>query len=298
MSDDRATSPLRAWGAVAWGTVRRILDDQITTVAAGVAFFVLLASFPGLAAVVSLVGLFVEPGRVDALLAAGTDVLPEGSAQVISRQINRLADAANSPDRRRALSLTPYIGFAILLWSTNKGTKALFRALNTIYEQEERRGLLMFTLVTLGFTLGTVIFLVFVVVVIVALPFMLTFLGLGDAVTRMVALLRWPVLLVVVGGAFALIYRYGPSRERQRAGWSAIALGSALAAILWLAISMLFSWYVSVFGGFAEIYGSLAAVIGFLIWIWLSVIAMLVGAEFAATVSAKGLVGTGEEHRR
>jgi membrane protein len=277
------TSALHVWAAIIWRSLRRTLDDQVTTIAAGIAFFVLLATFPGLAAVISLVGLFAEPDRVHALLAAAPDVLPERTAQFIARQIDRLAAASLDS---RALSLTPYVGFALLIWSTNKGTKALFRGLNMIYGQEERRGFLAFTLLTLGFTLGAIVFLVFAVGVVVILPFALALVGLDEDQRRMLALLRWPLLLVVVGGVAAVIYRFGPSRDWKSAGWRAVAAGSALAATLWLGGSMLFSWYISTFGGFAELYGSLAAVIGFLVWIWLSVTAVLVGAEFAAVIAA------------
>lgn len=104
--------------------------------------------------------------------------------------------------------------------------------------------------------------------------------------TRLVDLLRWPVLVLVVAGVIAIVYRYGPSRAGGRDSWPAIAASSALAATLWLGGSMLFSWYVSVFGGFIELYGSLAAVMGFLVWIWLSLIAVLLGAELEAAIIA------------
>ena len=254
--------------------------------AASVAFFTLLAIFPGIAAVVSLVGLFADPVRVQELLAAVPDLLPPGTEQIITRQIRRLSDAASATENRRALSLTPYFGFAILLWSINKATKALFGALNSIRGVEEERGLVLFTVVTLAFTLGTVVFLVFAVGFVLVLPITLAMLGLGETVTRLVDLLRWPVLLLVVGGVLAIVYRFGPSRAGGRDAWPAIAASSALAAALWLGGSMLFSWYVSAFGGFIELYGSLAAVMGFLVWIWLSLIAVLVGAELEAAIIA------------
>jgi len=278
------------WTAIGLRTVRGSWHDEIGTVAAGVAFFTLLAIFPGITAVVSLVGLFADPARVQELLAAAPDLLPPGTAQIIARQVRRLSDAASAAENRRALSLTPYIGFAILLWSMNKATKALFRAMNAIHGLEETRGLLVFTIATLAFTLGTVVFLVFAVGFVIVLPIALSLPGLGATETRAIDLLRWPVLLLVVAAVLAIIYRYGPSRARRRGAWPAIAVGSALAAVLWLGGSMLFSWYVSTFGGFVELYGSLAAVMGFLVWIWLSLIAVLVGAEVeAAIMSCSGM---------
>ncbi len=272
------------WTTIGARTVRGSWHDEIGTVAAGVAFFTLLAIFPGIAAVVSLVGLFADPARVQELLNTASDLLPPGTAQIIARQVRRLGDAASAAENRRALSLTPYIGFAILLWSMNKATKALFRAMNAIHGLEETRGFLVFTVATLAFTLGTVVFLVFAVGIGIVLPMAL-------AETRAIDLLRWPVLLLVVAAVLAIIYRYGPSRARHRGAWPAIAVGSAFAAVLWLGGSMLFSWYVSAFGGFVELYGSLAAVMGLLIWIWLSLIAVLVGAEIEAAIVGCGGMG-------
>lgn len=128
------------WMKIARCTASRSLSDGIGTVAAGVAFFTLLAVFPGIAAVVSLVGLFADPLRVHELLTATPDLLPPGTAQIIARQVKRLSDAASAAENRRALSLTPYIGFTILLWSINKATKALFGALNGIRGVDEERG--------------------------------------------------------------------------------------------------------------------------------------------------------------
>ena len=252
------------------------------------AFFVLLAIFPGLAAIVSLVGLFADPIRVDALLAALSQVLPESATAILARQITRLADAAKQTQSRRALSVTPYIGFLALLWSTNKGTKALFRALNSISGQEEKRSFLTFTLVSLAFTFGSLAFLAFAVGAVVVLPIIASVLELGETQIRALNLLRWPVLFVVVTGVIAVIYRYGPSTQRQNAGWRSIVAGSSVAALLWLAGSILFSWYFETFGSFTELYGSLSAVIGFLVWIWLSLIAVLVGAEINAAAAQCG----------
>jgi len=262
------------------------MDDEVGSVAAGVAFFVLLATFPGLAAVVSLVGLFADPSRVDALLGTASQVLPASSTEVIARHVNRFVSAAKSTENPRALSFTPFFGFAMLLWSTNKGTKALFRALNAIYGQEERRGFLVFTLLTLSVTLGSLVFVVFAIGAVVVLPMIVDVLGFPETEARLLDVLRWPVLLFVVAGVLAVIFRYGPSGGRKNANWRSIVAGSLCAAVLWLAGSFLFSLYVTTLGSFTELYGSLSAVIGFLVWIWLSIIAVLVGAELDAAIAS------------
>ncbi|MEO7436425.1 MAG: YihY/virulence factor BrkB family protein [Candidatus Binatia bacterium] len=264
---------------------RGIADHEVTTAAASVSFFVLLAVFPGLAAVTSLVGMFADPEKVDGLLSTLSGVIPEGSAQFLSRQIGRLARTGGADGNRRALAVAPILGFAVLLWSANRGTKALFHALNLIQGQEERRGFLKSTLVTLTFTIGGIVFLALTVAVVVVLPLVLEVAMPGDSRARWLGVLRWPVLLVVISGVLAVIYRFGPSREHVR--WSPIAFGSGLGALLWIGGSLLFSWYVSTFGGLTEVYGSLSAVIGFMVWIWLSVIAVLFGAELEVAAARR-----------
>ena len=119
-----------------------------------------------------------------------------------------------------------------------------------------------------------------VVTLIVVLPIAFGYLGLAQITERVVSMARWPVLFLVVTFALALIYRYGPSREKPQ--WRWISWGSALAAAVWLGASILFSWYAANFGSYNKTYGSLGAVIGFMIWIWLSTIVVLIGAEIDA----------------
>jgi membrane protein len=116
----------------------------------------------------------------------------------------------------------------------------------------------------------------------VVLPILLDFIGLGGRTEWLLSLARWPVLLIGVVFGLALLYRYGPSRDR--AEWKWVTPGGILAAVLWLAGSMLFSWYVANFGSYNETYGSLGAVIGFMTWIWLSSVVVLLGAEINAEV--------------
>lgn len=261
---------------------RRLIDDQITTVAASVAFFVILAVFPGLAAVIAIVSTFADPDKVDGLLSALSGVIPSESVEFLKRHVGRLS-GADAPDHRRPdLAIAPILGLGVLLWSANRGTKALFRALNDIYEQEEERGFLAITAVTLTFTIGAIVFLVFSVGAIIIFPLVLDSLMAADTRAKWLGLLRWPALLLVVSAGLASLFRFGPTR--QAAHWYAIAWGSSLAAVLWIGGSLLFSWYISSFGGLTDVYGPLSAVIGFMVWIWLSAIAVLVGAEVDAAL--------------
>lgn len=267
--------PARGWWDVVKRTVKESLNDRVMTEAAGVTFYVLLALFPALAALVSLYGLFADPRQVSEHLDTVSGVVPGGGMEIISEQLNRVAAQGRS-----TLGVSFVVGLVISLWSANAATKALFDALNVVYEEKEKRSLLRFTAVTLLFTLGGIVFLVLAIAGIIVIPVVLNFVGLGGPAETLLSWARWPLLLIVVTLALALIYRYGPSRETAR--WRWVSWGGVLAAVLWLVVSALFSWYVANFGNYNETYGSLGAVIGFMTWVWISTIVVLVGAELNA----------------
>ena len=133
---------------------------------------------------------------------------------------------------------------------------------------------------SLAFTLGALLFMVFSLAAIAVLPVVLGYVGLSNATEWLVTLGKWPILLIGVALAVSLIYRYGPSREKPQ--WRWVTWGSAVVAIAWLAMSILFSWYAAHFGSYNRTYGSLGAVIGFMTWIWLSSAVVLLGAELDA----------------
>jgi membrane protein len=158
--------------------------------------------------------------------------------------------------------------------------KALFDALNIVFKVDEKRGFIKLNAISLAFTLGGIGFAILALSAIVIVPVLLNYVGLGSVTGMLLGLLRWPVLLVTVALWLSLIYWHGPSREEPR--WRWITLGSASAALLWLIASLVFSWYAGSFGSYNKIYGSLGAVIGFMVWIWISVIVVLLGAELDA----------------
>ena len=263
---------------IAWTACRETVADRVTALAAGVAFYVLLAVFPGIAALVALYGLFADADNTGKLLSALPAIVPEQAVQIISRQVRHVTAAENSA--RHGLGLTSALGFAVLLWSSNKGTRALLDALNVVHDSQETRSFLRLTLYSLVFTAGAIIFLLFAIGVVLILPAALDLMGLHQLTWRLVDLLRWPLLLLVVALVLAFTYRYGPSRAE--ATWRWITFGSGVASVLWVITSFLFSWTVSQSTSFDEVYGPLSAIIGFMIWIWLSTIVVLFGAELDA----------------
>ena len=267
--------PAKGWKDILWRTYEEMNKDRILAVAAGVTYFGLLALFPAVAALVSLYGLFADVVTINDHLASLGGLLPGGAIDIIGEQVKRIAGAGGG-----ALGFAFLFGLALSLWSANAGVKAMFDALNVAYGEEEKRSFIKLNLTSLTFTLGAIAFVLLALGGIVVLPAMIEFLGLGEIGEWVLWIGRWPVLLTLVVLALALLYRYGPSRDNAR--WQWITPGSIVAAVVWIAGSMLFSWYVSSFGNYNETYGSLGAAIGFMTWLWLSTTIILVGAELNA----------------
>ena len=220
-------------------------------------------------------GLFADPSAITRHLDQVSGVLPGGAIEVTREQLTRVASKGS-----QTLGLTFLFGLGVSLWSANAAMKSLFDTLNIVYGEEEKRGFVKLNAISLLFTVGGILFVVAALGAIVVIPVALKYIGLSEVADLLLRLGRWPAMFVVLTLALAVIYRYGPSREAPR--WRWITWGSALAAILWLGISALFSWYASSFGNFNETYGSLGAVIGFMTWLWISAIVILLGAELDA----------------
>lgn len=265
----------KGWKDIALRLYRSINDDRILANAAAVTFYALLALFPGIAALVSIYALFANPQSIGQHLDAVSAVLPAGAIEVIRDQLNRL-----TAQPQGTLGMSFIVGFLISLWSANGGIKALFDALNVVYEEREERSFIRLNAVSLIFTVAMIVFLIVALVCLVALPAALKL--LPGFIGMILSYARWPVLLALVAVALAVIFRYGPSRTQPR--WRWVSWGSAVAAFGWLGASALFTWYAAHFGNFNKTYGSLGAVIGFMIWMWLSVIVILIGAKLNAEI--------------
>jgi len=272
--------PGRGWQDVLLSIWHGISEDRILLVAAGVAFYAILALFPGIGAIVSIYGLFADPGTIAAHLDTLSGFAPSGAVDVLREQLTRLAH-----QDRTALGFGFALGLAIALWSANAGISALFDALNVVYEEKEQRSLVRYYAKTLAFTAGAVILVVLALAVLVALPLVLDHIPNPGATAVLLKVVRWPILLALVALALSIIYRYGPSRTAAQ--WRWITWGSAFAAVAWLAASALFSWYVANFGSYNKTYGSLGAIIGFMTWMWVSIIVVLVGAKLNAELERR-----------
>lgn len=267
--------PARGWKDILVRAYEDIKRDRVITIAAGVTFYSILALFPAIAALVSLYGLFADPATIASHLDSLSGVLPGGAVQVVGDELKRL-----SAQRNGTLGLATIIGLATALWSANAGIKSLFDALNLVYGESEKRSLITLNAVSLAFTVTTIVFVMLALGAMVVLPLALDYLGGAQGGDWIVRILRWPAMLVVVALWLAALYRFGPSRTKPR--WRWISWGGALATVLWLFVSLLFSWYAANFGSYDKTYGSLGAAVGFMVWIWLSIIVVLLGAEINA----------------
>jgi membrane protein len=267
--------PPQGWWMILKRTFAQASDDRLLAEAAGVTFYALLALFPAIAALISLYGLVADPATISKHLQALSGVIPGGGMQLIEEQVGRVTSKPPT-----SLGIGAVIGLLVSLWSANQATKAMFDALNVIYEEKEKRGFIRLTLTTLAFTLGGLVFALVAMGAVVALPIVFNVIGLGGVIEWVLRIARWPLLMLLVGLVLAALYRFGPSRDEPR--WRWVSWGSALATVVWLAVSLGFSWYVESFGSYNETYGSLGAVIGFMTWIWISAAVVLLGGELNA----------------
>jgi membrane protein len=264
--------PAAGWRDVLWRVFWSVPQDRVIATAGGVAFFAILAVFPGLATIVSLYGLFADASVIGQHLTLLTGFLPAGVLDLLDDQLIRIAKQSTG-----TLSSASAVSLLIAFWSANSGVSALFDALNVIYKEREKRSLVVFYATTLLFTLSAVAFALTALTVIVVLPAVLDRVGLGTITDAALRVGRWPALLVIVVLGLSLIFRYGPSRRAAK--WRWVSWGSAGAAVLWVGASAVFSWYVVSFDSYNRIYGSLGAGIAFMTWIWFSIVIVLLGAE-------------------
>jgi membrane protein len=267
--------PARGWKDIFLRIWKNIGKDRVIVVAAGVTFYSILALFPAIAALVALYGLFADPMTITSHLDSIAGLVPGGAIEVIRDQITRVASQGTT-----TLGLTFVAGLLASLWSANAGMKSLFDALNLVYNEQEKRSFVWLNVLSLMFTVLAIVFALVAICTMIVVPIVLNFLGLAGAPEVVIKIARWPALFIIVSLALAFLYRYGSSREKPR--WRWITWGSAAAAVSWLVVSILFSWYAENFGSYNKTYGSLGAIIGFMFWIWLSIIVVLIGAELNA----------------
>jgi membrane protein len=258
--------PPRGWRDVFARTLAEAKSDQLSLLAAGVAFFGLLALVPGLFALVSIYGLVADPADVARHVQDLLGTAPAEVRDFIEQQLESVTGSDNA-----AAGVGAVLGVLVALWSASSGMKHMIDALNAAYDEDEGRGFVKVRALSLALTVGAVAFVLFAVGVITVVP---------AVVDGPVALLRWPLLGAAFVGAIAVLYRYAPSRDEPEWRWT--TPGALLATVLWLVGSGLFSVYVGSFGSYNETYGSLGGVVVVMLWLFLTAAVVLFGAELDA----------------
>ena len=269
--------PWKGWKDILWRTYHQISEDRLLAVAAGVVFYGLLALFPAITALVSVYGLFAKASTISSHLSVMAGILPGGAFDIFQEQVNRLVAKGDAK-----LGFGFVFGLGIALWSANAGMKAIMDALNVVYEEKEKRGFIKLNLMSLAFTVAAIVALLLAMGAVVIMPLVLGYIWLGSESELLLSLLRWPVLLVGVILGLAVLYRYGPSRREPR--WQWLSVGSVFAAVTWLVTSALLSWYLAHFANYDATYGSLGAAIGLMMWLWISTIVILFGAQLNSEI--------------
>jgi membrane protein len=269
--------PWLGWKDILWRTYREMQTDRLFSIAAGVTFFVLLAIFPAITALVSAYGLFFNATTITENFSLLVDILPGNVLDLMREQAGRIA--ANGGG---ALGIGVIAGIVAALWSTMSGVKAVIDALNVTYEEQESRSLIKLNLVALALTLAGFAAFLLVVGAVVVLPLVLSFVGLGGVTATLAWIVRWPALFVLLLVGLSVLYRYAPDRKRAR--WQWVSVGSVFATVAWIAASFVFSWFLAHFANYNATYGSLGAAVGLMMWLWISATVVLLGAELNAEI--------------
>lgn len=274
LTADRPTEiPPRGWLDVVKRTVKQLKSDNVPIIAAGVAFYWFLALLPALAAVISVYGIVADPNDVARQLDSFLGALPRDAADFIRSQVEEITGSSTG-----GLGIGVAVSVLAALWSASKGMQALVTALNVAYDEEETRRFLKLRGLALALTLGLTAAAAVLVGGMAVLGSVAEDLGTGGDIA--VTVLRWPVLAAVLVLLLAALYRYAPDRDRPR--WRWVTPGAGTAVALWVAGSVLFSVYVNNFGSYNETYGTLAAIVVLLLWLYLSAYVIVLGAELDA----------------
>ena len=262
----------RAWGRILWRIWVGVGRDHLSIIAAGVAFFGMLAIFPAIAALIALYGFFADPGQVADTVQVLRPILPPDVFQMIEAQVEQLIAAGQT-----RLGVASLISLALTLWSARAGVSALIEGLNVAYRETDTRNIVVQYLMSLLLTLAALVVAIIALLAVVALPAFLRFSDLGPLGRLLAQVAPLAVLgfasVFVIGG----LYRYGPHRAPARKRW--LTAGAFVATGGWVAASLALSFYVSRFASFNQTYGSLGAVVGLMFWLYVSEFVVLLGAE-------------------
>jgi membrane protein len=280
--------PRAGWLAILKRSVREFKHDDITDRAAALTYFGVLALFPAMLVLVSVLGLLGKSTTQQVLANLG-QVAPGGVSSFLKSVVTQVQGKAG------VAGIAGIIGIVVALWSASGYVAAFMRASNAIYDVDEGRPVWKTAPIRVGTTIALVVMLVIAVAIVVLTGPVAnqvgTAFGIGRAAVLIWDIAKWPVLLIIVSVMLTLLYKASPNVRQPAFRW--ISAGGVVAVIIWLIASGLFAVYVSFSGSYNKTYGSLATVIIFLVWLWISNIAILLGAEFNAETQRERAIRTG-----
>lgn len=269
------------WMRVVRVVIRDVSDDRLSIVAAALAFYAMLALFPGLIALVSLFGLVADPVTVERGVSQFTGILPPDARNLLQEQLHALVTTPST-------SLTMGVAISLLtaLWSASNGVDSLVDAMNVAYDKVEKRNWIKRRLMSLLLTFGLILFTIVAIMLVAVLPSLMGWLGEHINLLRVIAIARWPGLACAVALGLFCLYRFAPCRKRPR---TSDASGAIVATVLFLVASSLFSLYVSEFASYHKTYGAVGSVVALLFWFYYSSFVVLLGAELSAALEGEKL---------
>ncbi|QLJ04054.1 YihY/virulence factor BrkB family protein [Streptomyces sp. NEAU-sy36] len=286
-------APKPAWGAVFKGSLREFQKDQLTDRAAALTYYGMLALFPALLVLVSLLGI-TGRSTTDRLLADVGQLAPGSARDVLTRSVEQLQNSAGTG------SVLAVVGIVVALWSASGYVAAFIRAANAVYDMPEGRPVWRLLPVRVGVTAVLLVLAVLsAVIVVFSGPLARRTgqaLGIGDTALTAWSIAKWPVLVILVVVMIAILYWACPNAKVRGFRW--ITPGSVLALVIWMAASAGFAVYVANFASYNKTYGTMAGIVVFLVWLWISNLALLLGLEFdAETVRQRAVAGGGHPVR-
>jgi membrane protein len=255
-------------------------QDYVGLLAAGIAFYFLMAAFPALAALVSLYGIFSDPAFITAQVDRLSSFLPPESLDILLNQAKALVSAHEG-----TLNASFIISIALAIFSATRGMTALIQGFNVAYNEKEKRNIVILELTAFILTLIMMIYGLVSLTLVAGLPAMLHFIHTPETLSQIMIWLRWPILFATALLGLEILYYYGPSRSFRR--WRWLSPGSVAATTLWVVMSALFSLFVSNFDRYNEVYGPLSAIVVLLLWFWLGALTILLGAEINTTLEKR-----------
>lgn len=251
-------------------------ERHIGLIAAGVAFFGIFGIFPGIAAVIAVFGLLADPVVVSDQLALMEEVIPPDTYRIFQAQIQSLLSA-----RSDTLGWATVVSISLALWSSRAAVSGLIGGINAIEGVPQRNGIRQ-ALVALLLTVSLVAIAIVALLSVVILPVILAFVPLGNITAWLLEIARWLIALSVLFCGLSILYRFGPNMRGARRPW--VTIGAGVVVVVWIVASVGLSFYLSNFASYNEVYGSIGAVIGMLLWLYISAYLILLGAVLNAKI--------------